>query len=156
MITRPLGLAARLRPLPPAHDALFYVNVLLTVFFFSLFSSRFVLAPGLTVPLTGARAAVQRPWLAGAVAGAQTTDVVITVRSAQSIMVDTGVLRMEDLPGWLRKQAKGRKNLRLLVEADLSLPSGDQVRIAEMATEAGFAELQWATQSVGPRNETAP
>ena len=44
----------------------------------------------------------------------------------------------------------------LLVEADLSLPSGDQVRIAEMATEAGFAELQWATQSVGPRNETAP
>ena len=49
MITRPLGLNARLRPLPVAHDALFYFNVLLTVFFFSLFASRFVLAPGLGV-----------------------------------------------------------------------------------------------------------
>ena len=45
MITRPLDLAAKLRPPPRSFDALFWVNVGVVVGFFALFGSRFVLAP---------------------------------------------------------------------------------------------------------------
>ena len=47
MITRPLDLAAKLRPEPRRFDALFYVNVGVLALFFLVFGSRFVLAPGL-------------------------------------------------------------------------------------------------------------
>jgi biopolymer transport protein ExbD len=146
VITRPLGLTARLRTPPVGQDALFYANIALVVLFFGLFGSRFVLAPGLAVPLTGERAAVQLPTMAGARAGAQSTDVVITIRNAQMVMVDTGVLRLDDLPGWLTRQSRGRTNLRLLVLADVSLPLEDQMKLAAMATAAGFTEMQLAAQ----------
>lgn len=47
MIVRPLDLASRLRPEPRDFDALFYVNAGMLALFFSLFGSRFVIAPGL-------------------------------------------------------------------------------------------------------------
>src|SRR5207248_1917121 len=51
MITRPLDLAAKLRPEPRNFDFLFLVNGGLLVLFFLLFESRFVLAPGLGLDL---------------------------------------------------------------------------------------------------------
>ena len=68
MIARPLDLASRLRPPPQGMGSLHYVNVGLLCLFFSLFGSRFVLAPGLGLDF-------QLPQLAGAQAGAaQATD----------------------------------------------------------------------------------
>lgn len=150
MTVRPLNLTAKLRPLPVAHDALFYVNVALLVLFFSLFGSRFVVAPGLEVSLAGRGAAVELPTMAGAVAGARPTDVAITVRSAQAIMVDTGVLRLNELPAWLANQSqlRGRKNLRLLIEGDRSLTEEDLLKITAMATAAGYT-IQLAAQPAG-------
>ena len=49
MLTRPLELASRLRPAPRGLAWPFLVNAGLLVLFFSLFGSRFVLAPGLGV-----------------------------------------------------------------------------------------------------------
>ncbi|MEI6861723.1 MAG: hypothetical protein WCL04_05660 [Verrucomicrobiota bacterium] len=141
MITQPLGLTARLRPLPPGHDAIFYVNMMLIALFFTLFGSRFVLAPGLEVSLVGPREAIRLPAMPGAVAGARTTDVTLTIQSSDMIMVDTAVLRMADVPAWLAGQAKNRKNLRLLVKADQSLPTGDLTHLFEMADKAGFSVL---------------
>lgn len=60
MITRPLDLASRLRPPPRGLDWLFVMNVALVALFFSLFGSRFVLAPGLGL-ISACRASPARP-----------------------------------------------------------------------------------------------
>ena len=80
MITRPLDLASRLRPEPRNFDWLFFVNGGLIVLFFTLFGSRFVLAPGVAV----------LPAIAGANAGARATTHQISVVSANQIFAGDG------------------------------------------------------------------
>jgi biopolymer transport protein ExbD len=160
VITRPLDLASRLRSPPPEADALFYVNVVLLAFFFTLFGSRFVLSPGLEVMPGG----FELPVAAGATAGARPTDVYVAVNSARMIMVeDRGVLGLEQLKGWLVEQARnareggqGRRNLRLLVLAGAGLPTEDFVKIHAMATAAGFAEVQLAVQPPEKKSPGGP
>ena len=131
MITRPLDLASRLAPPPRNFDVFFYVNVPLIVLFFSLFYSRFVLAPGLGVDF-------RLPVFAGAGAGGRPTDIVIAVRSADMILVEETVLKLSELKPWLLKQSAGRSGQRLLVQVSAALPTKDTMSIADMATEAGF------------------
>ncbi len=146
MITRPLELASRLRSPLPGFDGIFYVNVALLAFFFTLFGSRFVLSPGLEV-VTGAEGGLRLPVAAGAAAGARPTDVTIAVNSARQILVaDRGGLSWEQLRGWLAQRAQGRRDLRLLVLASASLPTEDLLRIRDLATEAGFSAVQIAAQ----------
>ncbi len=138
MITRPLDLASRLAPPPRNFDLFFYVNVPLIVLFFSLFYSRFVLAPGLGMDFS-------LPVIAGADAGARPTDIVIAVRSADMILVEETVLKLSQLQPWLMQQARGRSGLRLLVQVNAGLPTKDTMSIAEMAKAAGF-EVQIAAE----------
>ena len=46
MITQPLELDKHLRPPPRSFDVFFYVNVGVLALFLTLFTSKFVLAPG--------------------------------------------------------------------------------------------------------------
>ena len=133
MITRPLDLAARLRPAPRGLDALFYVNVGALAVFFLLFGSRFVLAPGLAVDFA-------LPEAEAAALSAKPTDVVIAVPASDMAVVDGAVLNFSALGAWLRANgAAAGEGRRLLVQAAASLPTGDLARLQAMAAEAGFA-----------------
>jgi len=83
MITRPLDLASKLRKAPQNFDALFYVNAGLLVLFFTLFGSRFVLAPGFGVDF-------RLPVVEGANAGARSPTHVINVARSGNILTNDG------------------------------------------------------------------
>lgn len=137
MITRPLDLAARLRPEPRSFDFLFYVNVGLLGLFFALFGSRFVLAPGVGVDF-------RLPTVAGANANAIRATQVITVMSSGQIFTEHGPRRIEELEEWLSRQAKGSGEPRLLVRGDAGVPTSVLTAIASAAKKAGFIEVLWA------------
>lgn len=157
MITRPLDLAARLRPLPRGWDALFYVNVGALAIFFFLFGSRFVLAPGLAVDF-------RLPQVGETALSAWTTDVVISVdsvseaRGTSRIFVPGAVLDYAGLEVWLRTEASrpptGIAALgtggavpprRLLVRSSGQLPAKDLAKIYALAADAGFSGVLVAT-----------
>lgn len=149
MITRPLDLASRLRPIPRGLDALFYVNVGMLAVFFLLFGSRFVLAPGLAVDFL-------LPQAGGAATARVTTDVVIAVPAANMAVVEGAVLDFKGLGAWLRGQAAAPSGARgggaaevpgkrLLVQASSSLPAKDLAEIYALAADAGFAGVLIAT-----------
>ena len=146
MITRPLDLASRLRPVPRGLDALFYVNVGALAVFFLVFGSRFVLAPGLSVDFA-------LPEAGQAATATLTTDVVIAVPAANMAVVEGAVVDFKGLADWLRGQAReGRGSAgarrRLLVQASGALPARDLAQIYAMAADAGFAGVLIATDEV--------
>jgi biopolymer transport protein ExbD len=132
MITRPLDLAARLRPAPPSLDWLFFVNVALLGLFFALFGSPFVLAPGLGVDF-------QLPMVANAKADARPATHYITVVNAGQIFAGDGLRNMEQLREWLHAQAKTAKQPSLLVLASRSVPVSVFMDIAGAARAEGFS-----------------
>lgn len=143
MITRPLDLASKLRPEPKNFDSLFYVNVGLIVLFFTLYGSRFVLAPGLGVDF-------KIPEMAGAVAGATTADRFISVLPSGQIFAD-GLLNMAQLRAWLAMEAKKLKQPSLLVRAGAGVPLSQVADIASAAREAGFVRVVVAAEEPSTR-----
>jgi len=134
MITRPLDLASKLREQPRSFDFLFYVNVGLVVVFFSLFGSRFILAPGLGVDF-------QMPEMAGSAAGAMPTDRMISVRPSGQIFAADGLLNLPQLKAWLRAEAPKLKNPSLLIRASSAVPLSQLADITSAAREAGFVRV---------------
>src|SRR5438445_572221 len=116
MITRPLDLASKLRPEPRNFDWLFVANAGLLVMFFSLFGSRFVLAPGLGV-------AFRLPTVTGANAAARPPTHVINVLDSGQIFTADGPQKLEALGGWLRAQARSTPAPLLLIRADRRVPA---------------------------------
>lgn len=148
MITRPLDLAARLKPISRGWDTLFYVNVGALAVFFFVFGSRFVLAPGLAVDFA-------LPKAGAAATSALMTDVVIAVPAAGMAVVDGAVLDFTRLGAWLREEGSRRgrggegMRKRLLVQASGSLPARDLAEVYALAAEAGFAGVLVATADSG-------
>lgn len=148
MITRPLDLASRLRPPPRSWDALFWVNLGLLGLFFGLFGSRFVLSPG--IPL--ANESFGLPRSGSAVATAALTSVVISLPRPGMALTDDGLYGYAGLRPWMNKKAATASGgLRLLIQADATVPMQDLVELHDMARQAGFEAVQLATQSAGER-----
>ena len=134
MISRPLDLAARLRPPPRSFDALFYVNAGMLALFFALFGSRFVLAPGFTA----------LPAIAGSTANARTATHHITVHGDRQILAGDGLRDAAGLREWLARQAaSARQPPVLLVQARVGVGFDLIARITSDAHAAGF-EVQLA------------
>lgn len=136
MLTRPLDLASRLRPPPRGLDWLFVANVALLALFFSLFGSRFVLAPGLGVDF-------RLPAVPGAAAGARPASHVISVLNSGQVFTPDGLTGIAELGRWLKSQAGRVEAPRLLVRAGAEVPTSVLADIAAAANGAGF-ELVWA------------
>ncbi len=146
MITRPLDLAARLRPPPRNFDALFWVNGGLIALFFVLFGSRFVLSPGL--PLANQDFVL--PSSGTAVQTAAMTSVVVSLPRPGMALTDDGLYSYAGLKDWMARRAEqGSAPARLLIQADASVPMQDLVQLHDMARQAGFESVQLATQSAG-------
>jgi biopolymer transport protein ExbD len=140
MIARPLDLASRLRPPPQGLGTLHYVNVGLVVLFFTLFGSRFVLAPGLGVDF-------QLPQLAGAAAGAaQATDYISVLRSGQIFTSDEGVVDIPQLREWLKARGAREHRPTLLIRATAGVTLAELVDIEGAAHDAGFRVLLGAEE----------
>ena len=139
MITRPLDLASRLRPPHHGYEFVFYVNAGLIALFFVLFGSRFVLSPGLGLDFS-------LPVMPAALAGAVSTDVVVSVKGANLAFVAGAKVDFTGLRSYLNERAKGTAALRLLVQADAALTMRDLTEIYDMAREAGFASVQIAAE----------
>ena len=142
MITRPLDLAARLRPPPRNFDWVFLVVGGLIVQFFLIFGSRFVLAPGLGVDF-------RLPTMPGALAGAATTTHVITIKSGGFknggfVFAESGALNWKQFGDWLKTAAKTTRAPVLLVQASAGVPMADLADILTVAQEAGFSRVQFA------------
>ncbi|HEX2852850.1 MAG TPA: biopolymer transporter ExbD [Opitutaceae bacterium] len=138
MITRPLDLASKLRPMPRNFDAWFLVNVGLILLSFSVLGSRFVLAPGLGVDF-------QLPHMKGARAEASRTTHDIAVNDAGLIIAGEGSITLQRLGDWLKEQGKVTKEPALLVRASAGVPSSMQADIVGLAREAGF-RVVWAAE----------
>ena len=136
MITRPLDLASRLRPPPRGMEWLFLVNVALLALFFSLFGSRFVLAPGLGVDF-------HLPRVPGSTTSGRTTTHVISVINSGQIFTPDGLCSIADLGRWLRTEAGRIRSPRLLVRAGSEVPTSVLADVAAAAATAGF-EMVWA------------
>lgn len=134
MITRPLDLASRLRPEPRNFDWLFFVNAGLVVLFFSVFGSRFVLAPGLGVDF-------RLPPAGGAPTEARSTTHHISVISAGQIVADDGLRPMTELRDWLQKKARTVEKPSLLIRASTEVSHAVVIEIVNAAREAGFTVL---------------
>lgn len=143
MITRPLDLASKLRPEPRDFGALFFVNAGLIVLFFALFGSRFVLAPGLGIDF-------QPPRVEGANANARPPTHVITLTNSGVVFTSAGPHKMEELPAWLKEQAKGTESPTLLMHSEALVPVAIVAKIAGQARRAGFAHVLSAAEEPVP------
>jgi len=135
MITRPLDLASKLRPEPRNFHALFFVNAGLIAYFFTLFGSQFVLAPGVKLKF-------EVPRIAGAEAGAVVTTHRITVERSGLIIIEDGPADIARLREWLKNQTKTTRRPVLLVRADVQVPTGTLTEIWGAAYAAGFIDVQ--------------
>lgn len=139
MITRPLNLSSRLKPPPRGFEFLFFVNAGLIALFFVLFGSRFVLSPGLGVDF-------RVPIMSAAVSGAISTDVVVAVKGANLAFVEGAKVNFAGLRVYLADRARGRADLRLLVQADAALTARELTEVYDMARAAGFVAVQIAAE----------
>ena len=148
MITRPLDLASKLRPAPRNFDWLFVANAGLLVLFFSVFGSRFILAPWIGV-------AFRLPAVAGANAAARPPTHVINVIDSGQIFTADGPQKLEAIGGWLRAQAAGTTAPLLLIRADRRVPASVITDIASAAAETKF-EVLLAAEEPKARSATVP
>jgi biopolymer transport protein ExbD len=144
MITRPLDLAAKLRPEPRNFDWLFYVNGVLLVLFFALFGSRFVLAPALGLEF-------RLPKAEGANAGASTTTHHINVTNSGVILASSR-LTLEQARDWFKAEARTEKAPVLLIVADAGVSAGTIAEIGGAAMAAGFFDVKLAVEEPGSGN----
>ena len=144
MITRPLDLAARLRPPPRNFDWVFLVVGGLIAQFFYVFGSRFVLAPGLGMNF-------RLPIMPGTRAGASITTHVITIKSGGFknggfVFAESGALDLKQLGDWLKAEARTTKEPALLVRASDNVPMADLTDVYTVAKEAGFRQVIFAAE----------
>ena len=138
MITRPLDLAARLRPPPRNFDWVFLVvGGLIVQFFYLVFGSRFVLAPGPRIELPNASAQIES-------AGAPS--VVVSYRRNNVILFEGGMYSLAELRKHLAGYAKSHPGTVMLVRADRQVSVQDFFDLCDMAREVGFAGVQAAAE----------
>lgn len=143
MITRPLDLASRLRPEPRNLDWLFFVNAGLLVLFFSLFGSKFILAPAVGVDF-------RLPEIAGAATDAVAPTHTITVTASGQIFAG-GSKTIDGLALWFAAEARATRAPVLLIIADQGVQLSLQSRIMSLARENGFVDIRLAAREPAGR-----
>ncbi|MBK9990568.1 MAG: biopolymer transporter ExbD [Verrucomicrobia bacterium] len=152
MITRPLDLLSRLRPPPRNFDFIYLVNGGLIALFFTLFSSHFVLSPGLRVDNRD----ILLPKSEDPITHARATPVSISVNANGQVWGGDGLIALARLPDWMLAQAKRAPGSTLLVIMDTRAPMDVFTNISDAAKTAGFVDIQLAMQSVVPSAGVKP
>ncbi len=135
MITQPLDLAAHLRPPPRSFDVFFFVNVAVLGLFLTLFTSKFVLAPGETISV---------PQLEGG--SAMTTGLVVNLQRDNLILFEGGRYSMDGFRQRLAEVVREKGASRLLLRADRQTSAQALITFTAVATAAG-CEVQIAAEA---------
>lgn len=146
MITRPLDLAARLRPPPRTFDWFFFLNGGLIALFFSLFASRYVLTPALNIDF-------RLPVMAGANAEAVIATHHVAVDDSGVILSPAGKMTLSQLESWLKQEAPAFERPTLSVYANRVVQLDIITKIVEVGSGAGFTV---ALAAVEPSSAAAP
>ena len=128
MITQPLELDKHLRPPPRSFDVFFYVNVGVLALFLTLFTSKFVLAPGPTIT---------PPVMEGALETAQPTGLVVNLQRDNLILFEGGRYSMDGFKQRLAEVVAEKGTMRLLLRVDKQTSSQALVTFSAAATAAG-------------------
>jgi biopolymer transport protein ExbD len=143
MITHPLELQSRLSPAPRDLDFFAWVNVGVIVLFFGLLGSRFVLAPGMAIDVTGENV-IDLPQIAGAKRDADKASVVVSYRRDNVILFEGGMYNLSELRKHMESYAKSHPGTVMLVRADRQVSIQAFADLCEMARQIGFERVQLA------------
>lgn len=108
--------------------------------FFVLFSSKFVMAPGLTLAL---------PEVESSRVAVSAIDEVITVsevKGEEMIFFKDRVLNLESLGKFFESRGEAPEGTTLLVKADMAVSMRTLSLLSELAIEAGYSRVQLATE----------
>jgi len=108
--------------------------------FFVLFSSKFVMAPGLTLAL---------PEVGSSQVATSSIYEVMTVsevKGEEMIFFQDSVLNIESLGRYLEKRGPAPRDATLLVKADVAVSMKTFSALTELAIKAGYARVQLATE----------
>ncbi len=142
MITRPLNLQNKLKRSSGSFDFIALLDVVVLALGFTLLSSRFIFAPGITVDLPR----VGQGELTG-----MRTDAVLTIGANEMLLFEGAILNFDNFEGYLRDYFADESGAALLIRADRSISMETLMEVAEMARAAGVDRVQIA--ATPPRTE---
>lgn len=141
MITRPFDFCSQLRRPGSGIEVLPFVDACLILICFTLLSSKFVLAPGISVALPRTTAAP--PDLTPA-------SRVLSVSKAEGgnemLIFDGKIFQLETLAAYLADGRQAEPNESLLIQFDANVSVELVVRVFEIAGNAGFSQIQIAVE----------
>ncbi len=135
MITRPLNLLSRLKKPSLRFDVVALFDILVIVFGFTLLSSRFIFAPGITIDL---------PRVAADDLVGVRTDAVLTIGANEMLLFEGSILNYDNFVERLGEHFQGDPDGSLLIRADRRIPMQTLLEVAELARSAGVARVQVA------------
>ncbi len=135
MITRPLNLQSRLKKPSLRFDVVALFDILVIVFGFTLLSSRFIFAPGITIDL---------PRVAADDLVGIRTDAVLTIGANEMLLFEGAILNYDNFVDRLRDHFREDPDGSLLIRADRRIPMQTLLEVAELARSAGVARVQVA------------
>ncbi len=141
MITRPFNLQARLKAPSRRFDMVALFDILLLAFGFTLLSSRFIFAPGISIDLPR----VGSEELVGI-----RTDAVLTIGANEMLLFEGSILNFDNFEQRLREHFSQDADAALLIRADSSISMQTLLEVAEMARSAGVARVQVAAAPLDP------
>lgn len=141
MITRPFDFCSQLRRPGNGIEVLPFVDACLILVCFTLLSSKFVLAPGISVAL---------PRTVGAPPDATPASRVLSVSKAlggnEMLIFDGKIFRLETLAKYLADGRRAEPNEVLLIQFDAAVSVELEARVFEIARGAGFSSVQAAME----------
>lgn len=146
MLTSPLELKRHLPEPDNRINMVPFLDLCVIGLFFTLYSSRFVFAPGVTIDLSEVDALART---------GMPTPAVLTVRDNDIMLFEGEIFRIESLSEKLDQFVQSGKidGTALLIKADKSVDMQDVLRICDIARQAGFGKVQLATDEKRKREE---
>ncbi len=142
MITQPFEFEKHLRPPPRSFDVFFYVNVGVLALFLTLFTSKFVLAPGPRFEL---------PVVPNPLETAQVADLVVNLQRDNLILFEGGRYSMDGFKQRLGEVVAAKGATRLLLRVDKQTSAQALVTFTSVATAAG-CDVQIAAEAPAAGN----
>ncbi len=139
MITNPLNLQTRLKKPSGRFDFIPLIDIAVIALGFTLLSSRFIFAPGITIDLPG---------IGGADLAGVRTDAVLTVGSNEMLLFEGAILDFDNFESHLRDYFRESPDAALLIRADRSISVQTLMELADKAQSAGVARIQVAASPV--------
>jgi biopolymer transport protein ExbD len=142
VITQPFEFEKHLRPPPRSFDVFFYVNVGVLALFLTLFTSKFVLAPGPRFEL---------PVVPNPLETAQVADLVVNLQRDNLILFEGGRYSMDGFKQRLGEVVAAKGATRLLLRVDKQTSAQALVTFTSVATAAG-CDVQIAAEAPAAGN----